>query len=108
MMLHLTPKLRGGWLLDDRNVEITGSRWARDTNPITGRPARFSQLRRMAASHVGSNRSGSPGNFALAAMNRFADATALSSVIVPLAAMQSDNLARMDNIAVMDHTTTKW
>jgi hypothetical protein len=28
--------------------------------------------------------------------------------IAPPAAMQSDNLARMGNIAVMDHTSTKW
>ena len=30
------------------------------------------------------------------------------AVVSTLAAMQSDNLARMGNIAVMDYTSTKW
>jgi hypothetical protein len=64
----------------------------------------------MAVSHVES-RTGpvAPEIFTLAAMKSFvADATPLSRLIAPLAAMQSGNLARMGNIAVMDHTSTKW
>ena len=66
--------------------------------------------RRCQRAPCGSNRSGSPGILTLAGMKSVCCPTRPlhSGLIVLFVAMQWGNSAHMDNIAGMEHTSTKW